>query len=73
MLVEILTIDNQDYQTKVIRTINKDGSLYYKCELLGSSISTFVYNKNYDGKTLEEAIQKIAYALRKALDELSEY
>ena len=53
MLVEILTIDNQDYQTKVIRTINKDGSLYYKCELLGSSISTFVYNKNYDGKTLE--------------------
>lgn len=73
MPIENLTIDNQDYQTKVTRTIDKDGSLYYKCELLGSTISTFSYNKNYDGKTLEEAIQKIAFELRRALDELSEY
>ena len=73
MSTEIFIIDNQPYEVKATRIINKDGSLYYKCELLGTSISTFAYNKNYDGISLEEALQKIASELRRSLDEISDY
>lgn len=71
MLIELI-LDNQPFEVKSTCTVNKDGSLCYKCELLGTSISTFAYYAKYEGTTQEEALSKIAYELRRALEELAE-
>lgn len=71
MKIEII-IDNQIFEIKCTCTVNKEGNLIYSCETLNTSISTFNYRTNYQGSTQEESLKKIAFELRRALDELSE-
>lgn len=71
MKIEII-VDNQVFEIKCTCTVNKDGSLIYLCEILNTSISTFNYRTSYQGSTQEESLKKIAFELRRALDELAE-
>lgn len=72
MLIDYFNIDGQIYEVKTTRNITKEGTLHYRCELNGTTISTFAYNKNYEGSTHEEALNKIAFELRRALNALAE-
>ena len=72
MKIELI-IDQQPFEIKSTCTVSKEGTLSYKCELLGSTISTFRYGTNYESNTQEEAIKAIAFELRRALDELADY
>jgi hypothetical protein len=71
-IVELI-IDNNKYPVKVYHLVNEKGDLKYKCELEGSTISTFHYRDNYEGVTLDEALQKIAKELRRAINALLEF
>ena len=72
MKIELI-IDHQPFEIKNTCTVSKEGTLSYKCELMGRTISTFRYGKNYEGETQEEALKAIAFELRRALDELADY
>lgn len=72
MKIELM-VDQQPFEIKSTCSVSKSGELSYKCELIGSTISTFHYNQNYEAKTQQEALQMIAHELRRALDELTEY
>jgi len=71
MIIELL-LDQQPFEVKSLCIVDKEGSLFYKCELLGSPISTFAYWSKYEGKTQDEALGKLAFELRRALEELLE-
>ena len=71
MKIEIV-VDNQIFEIKSVCNVKKDGSLTYACEIVNTSISTFNYRNSYEGQTQEESLKKIAFELRRALDELAE-
>lgn len=57
---------------KVNFILSNEGKVTYVSEYLGSTISTFPTNKQYEGKTMEESIELISFHLVKAIKELYE-
>lgn len=68
-----LILDNNIYFIDIRHIVDKDGNLSYICELYGITISTFPYREKFDGRTQDEALGKIAKALRIAINKLLEY
>lgn len=71
MIVELL-LDDAKYFVKVNLVVDTEGNLQYHCTLEGTTISTFPYREDNIGSTQDEALQKIAKKLRKALNDLME-
>ena len=71
MIVELL-LDDAKYYVKLYHIVDSEGNLQYKCNLEGSTISTFPYREDCIGSTQDEALQKISKRLRKAINDLME-
>lgn len=71
-IVELI-VDNNKYKVKIYYLVDELGDLKYRCELEGITISTFSYRTKYEGNTQDEALKKIAFELRRALNALLEY
>lgn len=67
-----LHIEGGKYPVVIKTMLAKDGNLYYCSEYLGATISTFPSHKTFKGGSIEESLQLIATALKKAIEELLE-
>ena len=67
-----LRYEDQSFPVKLSYHLDKHGSVTYKTELLGTSISTFPYHTSFVGATEKESLELLGQALIKALLELLE-
>ena len=64
--------DEQSFPVRISYHLDKNGSVSYRSELLGTSISTFPYHTAFVGATEKESLELLGKALIKALLELLE-
>ncbi len=67
-----LQIDGGKYPVEIDFIVSASGEVIYKSEYLGSTISTFPSHKSFQGRSMEESLNLIGSALRKAIQELLE-
>lgn len=67
-----LQYEGQTFPVKISYILNTTGSVAYRAELLGSSISTFPYYQQFIGDTEKEAIEILGKTLIEALKQLLE-
>lgn len=67
-----LQYEGQTFPIKISYILNNTGSVSYRAELIGSSISTFPYYQKFIAETEKESLEILGKALITALKELLE-
>lgn len=67
-----LQYKEQIFPIKISYFLNNEGNVSYKSELIGSTISTFPYYKNFIADTEKDSLELLGKALIEALEKLLE-
>lgn len=67
-----LQYEGQTFPVKISYILNNTGSVSYRAELLGTSISTFPYYQQFVADTEKEALETLGKTLIQALKQLLE-